>query len=67
MKYKRMRNEDRRQRLASSGSTLTIIDCEGGCKKCERRIMPDRRLNNISVEEIDITDRIELVDDSGNE
>jgi hypothetical protein len=67
MKENRIRNNDRRQELASSGSTLTIFDCKGGCRKCERRITPDRRLNNISVEEVDSIDYIEVVADSGKE
>ena len=53
MTEKRIRASDRRIELSSSGSTLAIFDCDGGCKKCERRKQPDRRLNNISVDEVE--------------
>ena len=64
MTEKRIRTTDRRQELSSSGSTLTIIDCKGACKKCERRTAPDRRLNNISVDEMESIDYVELVADN---
>ena len=63
MTEKRIRTSDRRLELASSGPTITVYDCKGGCKRCDRRSRPDRRLNNISVDDGDSIDYLELVVD----
>ena len=60
MREKRIRAADRRQASASSGD-LPLVDNKGELVELERRNVPDRRLDNISVEEVDCRDYIHLV------
>ena len=53
MNEKRIRNNDQRQWLAPSNLGLLLFDDNGDRIKQDRRKTPDRRLNNISVEEVD--------------
>ena len=60
MRERRVRAADRRQASASSGE-LPLVDDKGELVELERRNVPDRRLDNISVEEVDCRDYIHLV------
>jgi hypothetical protein len=60
MRERRVRAADRRQASASSGD-LPLVDNKGELVELERRNVPDRRLDNISVEEVDCRDYIHLV------
>ena len=60
MRERRVRAADRRQASASSGD-LPLVDGKGEFVELERRNVPDRRLDNISVEEVDCRDYIHLV------
>ena len=60
MSERRVRAADRRQASASSGD-LPLVDDKGELVELERRNVPDRRLDNISVEEVDCRDYIHLV------
>ena len=60
MRERRVRAADRRQTSASSGD-LPLVDDMGELVELERRNVPDRRLDNISVEEVDCRDYIHLV------
>jgi len=60
MRDRRVRAADRRQASASSGE-LPLVDDKGELVELERRNVPDRRLDNISVEEVDCRDYIHLV------
>jgi hypothetical protein len=60
MSERRVRAADRRQAPASSGD-LPLVDDKGELVELERRNVPDRRLDNISVEEVDCCDYIHLV------
>ena len=60
MRERRVRAADRRQASASSGD-LPLVDDMGELVELERRNVPDRRLDNISVEEVDYGDYIHLV------
>ena len=53
MSERRIRDDDQRQWLASSNLALLLFDDNGNRIKEDRRHTPDRRLNNILVEEID--------------
>ena len=60
MRERRVRAADRRQASASSGD-LPLVDNKGELVELERRNVPDRRLDNISVEDVDCRDYIHLV------
>jgi hypothetical protein len=60
MRERRISAADRRQASASS-EDLPLVDDKGELVELERRNVPDRRLDNISVEEIDCRDYIHLV------
>ena len=60
MTEKRINNTDRRQGPTSSAD-LPLVDDHGVLVELERRIAPDRRLENICVEEVNRREFIRLV------
>jgi hypothetical protein len=53
MEEKRNRDGDRRQRLNRYGAEFPLVDENGEYIEEDRSSIPDRRLNNISAEEVD--------------
>ena len=58
MKQRLTRGVDRRKIPEGSGNEIPLIDADGQLIAEDRRSIPDRRLNNISVEELECSDYI---------
>ena len=61
MKQKHTRGVDRRKNPATSGNEIPLIDRNGPLIVEDRRIVQDRRLNNISLEEMECKDYIQAI------
>ena len=58
MKQRLTRGADRRKIPEASGNGIPLIDADGQLIAEDRRSIPDRRLNNISVEELECSEYI---------
>ena len=58
MKQRLTRGVDRRKIPEASGNEIPLIDADGLLIAEDRRSIPDRRLNNISVEELECSEYI---------
>ena len=60
MKQRLTRGADRRKIPEASGNEIPLIDADGLLIAEDRRSIPDRRLNNISVEELECSEYIRV-------
>lgn len=58
MKQRLTPDVDRRKIPEASGNEIPLIDADGQLIAEDRRSIPDRRLNNISVEELECSECI---------
>jgi hypothetical protein len=61
MKQKLSRGADRRKGSTPHEREIPLIDQRGHLIAEERRMIPDRRLNNISVEELECSEYIQAI------
>jgi hypothetical protein len=61
MKRKLTRGTDRRKNSAGRICEIPLIDQKGDVIAEDRRTLPDRRLNNISVEELECSEYIQAI------